>query len=71
MIANGFKKLLALGLTSGYKFKQLEAAQNAKSCATTGNAAGNAGPGKTVTKVVEKEPSEEEADVSMGGMFSD
>merc|ERR1712222_206228 len=59
MMVNGFMKMLALGITSGHKFKQLEDAMNAKASAPT----------NTGAVAEEKDASEEEASVSMGGMF--
>jgi len=67
MVSEAFKIFLALGLTTGYEFKEL---QNAK------NASANAGPAKAtggapVQEAKVEEVVEEEADVSLGGMFSD
>ena len=65
MIANGFKKLLALGVVSGYEFKELAAAKNAKAAAPVVK--------EVEAAVVEEEKpkSEVEESVSMGGLFSD
>jgi len=67
MIVNGFMRLLALGVASGHTFKQLSEAQNAKANAPA--VAQNAGTTAAVQQ--EEAPEEEEADVSMGGLFSD
>lgn len=64
MISNGFKDILAIGLASDLKFKQLTAATSAQAHApaqTTG------APGKAAAPV--EEPPKEEENVSMGGLF--
>ncbi len=66
MIANGFKDILAIGLSADLKFKQLAAATSAQASApaqTTGGA-----PAKTAAAPAPEEPKEEE-NVSMGGLF--
>lgn len=68
MIGNAFGKLLALGVASGYEFKQLKAALAAGANApvqaqTTGQT--------EVAAPVEAEPEEAEANISAGGLFGD
>jgi ribosomal protein L12E/L44/L45/RPP1/RPP2 len=66
MVSGAFKIFLALGVASGYEFKQLKEAQNASA-----NAAANAGPADAdAGDDAADEPSEESEDVSLGGMFS-
>ena len=69
MIKNAFKTLLAVGLESSYKFKQLEEALNAQSQV---GAQAKSGP-KVEAKKVEAAPAPEEeepeVDMDMGDMF--
>jgi len=67
MISNGFKDLLAIGIASDIKFKQLADAQNAGP-ATSSNAAPAKGGAPAPAKPAEPEPVVEE-NVSMGGLF--
>ena len=64
MVANAFKDILALGLESGYQFKELQSALEKKSSAP---AQAPAQAKKAEAKV--EEPEEEEEDVDIGGMF--
>jgi len=69
MIANGFKDILAIGMATGLKFKQLEQAQSAKATAPAPAHAAPAKGGAAPAKPAEPEPPKEEEAVSMGGMF--
>lgn len=67
MFGNAFMGLMALGVASGYEFKQLKTAMNAAANAPvqTQAAAGD-------EEKEEEEPEEEDAEVSMGaGLFGD
>jgi len=68
MIANGFKDILAIGLATGLKFKQLEQAQSAKAAGPAPAAPAKGAPAAPA-KAAEPEPPKEEEAVSMGGMF--
>mgnify|MGYP000738776358 CR=1 FL=1 len=68
MIANGFKQVLAIGMATGLKFKQLEQAQSAKASAPA-QAAPAKGGAPAPAKAAEPEPPKEEEAVSMGGLF--
>jgi large subunit ribosomal protein LP0 len=69
MILNGFKNLAAIGLETGYKFKELE------SLTSGGSAPSQAAPAKAEEKKAapkEEPKKEEEADVGLGGdLFGD
>lgn len=70
MISNGFKDILAIGLATGLKFKQLEQAQSATASAPAhGAAPAKGGAGAAPAKAAEPEPPKEEENVSMGGLF--
>ena len=70
MIGGAFKNFLALGIATGYEFKELKAALNASANAVAAPTAGGNAGAKVETKV-EEPVEEEEANVSMGGLFSD
>lgn len=63
MVSGAFKIFLALGIASGYEFKQLKEAQNASANAVA------AGPAGGDAEDDQDEEAEEEEDVSLGGMF--
>lgn len=63
MVSGAFKIMLALGVASGYEFKQLKEAQNASANAVA------AGPADNKDAQEEEAEEEEEEDVSLGGMF--
>lgn len=68
MISGAFKIMLALGVASGYEFKQLKEAMTASANAVaSGPADGDAGD----AQADQEDEGEEEEDVSMGGLFSD
>lgn len=69
MIGGAFKNFLALGISTGHQFKELQSALSASANAVSAPTGGNAG-GKVEAKV-EEVVEEEEANVSMGGLFSD
>lgn len=64
MIVNQFKNLLAIGLHTGYHFKELKEALSAKAAAPTKTEGGEE---EKVEEVVEEEP----AQISAGGLFDD
>jgi len=66
-LLTGFKNLVALSLSTGFKFDQAEAMLNA---AKNAPAAGGA-VAKTEAVAVVEEKKEEEEDVDMGGLFGD
>jgi large subunit ribosomal protein LP0 len=66
MISNGFKSMLAIGLSTGYKFKQLEQAQSGPAQTSGGQAQGG---NAQAAKAAEPEPEVPEEEVSMGGLF--
>lgn len=68
MIVSGFKEILAIGLASDLKFKQLTQAQSASANAPAQTSAPAAGA-KGAAKAPEPEPEKEEEAVSMGGLF--
>lgn len=67
MVMDAFKKMLHLGLASGYSFKQLEDVKNAEvsAPAPTTQAQENKGP----AKVEEPEEEEKSEDMDMGDLF--
>lgn len=67
-LLTGFKNLVAISLSTGYKFEQGEAMIAA---AMSAPSSGGAVAGKTVAAAVVEEKKEEEEDVDMGGLFGD
>lgn len=65
MINNGFKSLMAIGVESDYKFKELEAALNAKPVTSNAPATNK----KVEEKKEEKVEEEEEVDMNLDDMF--
>jgi len=70
-LANGFKSLLAIGKETGYRFKQLEDAENAASnvVATAVVEEKKDDGKKAVEEKKEEEPEEESEDLDMGDLF--
>lgn len=69
-ITNGFKSLLAIGMESGYNFKELTAAQEAAKNAPTETTVAAGGAKKEEAKAVEvEEEAEESEDMDMCGLF--
>jgi len=69
-LANGFKSLLAIGKETGYRFKQLEDAENAASnVVATAVVEEKKDEGKKEEEKKEEEPEEESEDLDMGDLF--
>lgn len=68
LIQNAFKNVAAIGLETGYKFKEIENAGKAPAASTSAPAASTASkaPAKPV---VEEKPAEPEEDLDMGDLF--
>lgn len=70
LIQNAFKNVAAVGLESGYKFKEIEnAGKGPAPAAVSAPAATSAKPAEKAPVKEEEAPKEEEADFDMGDLF--